>query len=650
MIFKEPAMLLLLAGLPILGKLFTRARRLQNEAATTLRGERTIPTQLNRKNWFILSSLGSLILALSQPAWNPHPGPLSARGRDLVIALDISRSMLANDVFPSRLEATKIALFESLEMMPGQRIGLITFAGAASVRVPLTLDHNFVRYMLERAAPYDADVGSTSLQAAIEKATDIALSESKKGMQDIILFTDGEDHISNIEKTTEELRECGARVLIIGLGDPLAGAKVPEVGSTNSWMQYKGEDVITKLDEQKLMQLSAQSPNVTYYAARTRPFDLIALYQQMIKDTAGLPGDETHMVYTEGFPLFIALALILWLLPLNRRLFPALALLLLAGCAPQRPGIDEEMAQGRAKWTEAQKTIEADPGTALSILFEARKEFLQAAMIQPGNVEIARQIAGVTRQIRAAEKAVEEQAQAEQDLQQQLQEAVEKLRLLVPRETTLSETSRRLLRTHPPVSAENKAAAVQPALDEQNDIHTLTAEVFDTVSSVQKVVRKMLEKVYGDTDAPPPTEFDDAAQELDAAQQSQLNAVSNLKPESVSWTLANSSFHSATRHMQEALNMLDQNTSQNSQDGEEGSEEEGDDWEFEEDMEWSESDMAGDMSMPMESGEFKSDLSNQALPTPNYTSDDILMEEAANMESRAQQKSKSSGAKVEKNW
>ena len=235
MIFHHPEMLLLLAILPMLGKLLTRAQKKQAEAAAKLRGEKPFSKHWTRakrerprergavtagsgKKQLVLQlgSLAALILALAQPAWNPHPGPAGMRGRDLVIALDISRSMLAQDVFPSRLDGAKIALFESLDHLNGQRIGLITFAGAASVRVPLTLDHNFVRYMLDRAQPSDADVGSTSIQSAIEKAIDVVLKESETGKQDVILLTDGEDLLSDIEKTAEELRDCGARVLMVG--------------------------------------------------------------------------------------------------------------------------------------------------------------------------------------------------------------------------------------------------------------------------------------------------------------------------------------------------------------------------------------------------------------------------------------------------
>ncbi|QHI68609.1 VWA domain-containing protein [Tichowtungia aerotolerans] len=653
MIFKAPLLLLLLLILPILGKLLARAHRKRNEAAAKLRGKKPVSNVWKKGAARQLGVFALLILALAQPAWNPRPGPLQAQGRDLVIALDISRSMLADDVFPTRLDAAKIPLYESLDQLQGQKLGLITFAGAAAVRVPLTLDHEFIRYMLERAQPSDAEVGSTSLQAAIEKAIDVALNESAKGKQDIILFTDGEDHISNIEKTTEELRECGARVLIIGLGDPVAGAKVPEIGKPGEWMQHKGSDVVTKLDEEKLIQLSAESPNVTYYAARTRPFDLITLYRQMIADSPGiLSEDASELVYTEGYPFLIALAILLWLLPLNKRLF---ATLLLAGCSPDfqtlETGYEQNFETGRELWASAQEPIKTDPRAALFTLKQARAALLKAALTRPGDRPAAEQIAGVSAQIRAVEEAVKEQEEAEKDLQQKLKEAIEQLQQLTQRENTLSQKSQQLLRSRPPVPPEEKAAAVEPVRTEQDDVKKQTGTVTDTISEAQQLIQKMLATAFAEGDKPSPTEFDEPIRLLNEAMASQQTALENLQPEQSNWPQANTAFRSATRQMQEALRLLsDQNQGQNSDESSGMSDDMDMDWDFDEDMEWSESDMPSDMSMPMQSQNFKTALESRSLPTPNYTAEEILMEEAANMEQRAEQQSSRAGAKVEKNW
>ena len=90
--------------------------------------------------------------------------------------------------------------------MAGQRIALITFAGSAAVRVPLTLDHGFVRYMLDRADPSDMELGSTSLQAAVEKAVGAVLTDAAGGRRDLVMFTDGEDHS---EQHRQDRRNAG---------------------------------------------------------------------------------------------------------------------------------------------------------------------------------------------------------------------------------------------------------------------------------------------------------------------------------------------------------------------------------------------------------------------------------------------------------
>ena len=654
MIFKAPAMLLLLAVLPLLGKLLIRARKKQDEAAARLRGPKKDSAGWKNRIALQLIALSALILALAQPAWNPHPGPAGMQGRDLVIALDISRSMLAADVFPDRLGEAKIALFESLDHLHGQRIGLITFAGAASVRVPLTLDHNFVRYMLDRAQPSDADVGSTSIQSAIEKAIDVVLKESEKGKQDLIIITDGEDLLSDIEQTAEELRECGARVLIIGIGDPIAGARIPDLENPDEWMMYEDEEVVTRLDEAKLNQLDEKCPNVTYYPAQTRPFDLTAIYRQMLADTTGIPGTESgQIIYTEGYPWLIALGLALFFLPINRRVLPALAALLIVGWSNDSPDLSknyqQDTEQGNTLWTEAQTSIETDPRAALLVLTNAREKFLHAALIRPGDMPAAKKIAGISAQIRAVEQAILKQEKEEQDLQEKLQAALEELKQLTARETALSQQSQKLLRRRPVVPLEEKTAAIPPAITEQTDIGDGTARVLGVIQEVQAVIQKMLTAAFGETETPPPTEFDEPVQKLSIARSEQQNSLQNLTSDAPSWVQANSSLLSASRRMQEALALLSDQGNNNSSD--EGSEDFDDsDWDFDEEMEWAESDSAASMSLPMSSQDFKTALENKALPSPNYTAEEILAEEAANMEKRAEQKASQAGSNVEKNW
>jgi Ca-activated chloride channel homolog len=246
---------------------------------------------------------------------------------------------------------------------------------------------------------------------------------------------------------------------------------------------------------------------------------------------------------------------------------------------------------------------------------------------------------------------MKEREETEKDLQQKLKEAIEKLQHLVQREDTLSRQSRQLLRARPPVPPEEKSAAVEPARAEQSAVQQETGEVTGTVSEAQQLIQKMLAAAYAENEIPPPTEFDEPVRLLSSAQQSQQSALGSLQPDTQNWPQANAAFRTAAQQMQEALQLLsDGSQGQDSQSSSDPSEDMETDWEFDEEMEWSESDMPGDMSMPMQSGNFQTALETRSLPTPNYTAEEILMEEAANMEQRAQQQSGRAGAKVEKNW
>ena len=656
MIFKTPWFFVLLLILPFLYQIMVLAERKTQAALKALRGSN--PDQPKPGKVRILLKLGlvlMLIIALTQPAWNPHPIPAGVKGRDLVFAIDISRSMLAEDIYPNRLEVARFSVLEALGSMKGQRVGLITFAGSSSVRVPLTLDHNFVRYILKSISPSDADVGSTSLQAAIEEAVDIVLDESERGKQDLIIFTDGEDHISNVDKVVEELRDWGARVLIIGLGDPVEGARIPSIGGEQPWMSYKGSEVVSRLDEKTLNKLADESPGITFYPARTNPFDLLSLYHEMLVTTGDLElADETQVVYDEGYMYFIALALLLLILSFKRKLNITFVLLIfLYGCAQKSDLSDAEyqqrFEQGRTLWSQAQSALESSPQSALEMLDAARESFLLAAMFRPGDLASAEQIAGVSAQMREVEKIVEKIQKEEQDLQQQMQAAVELLRELTKKERALSDQGRNLMRHRPPAPANRKKEVASSVCQKQKKITISTRDVLETVQQMQTKVRDMLESAFDNQVAPATTEFDEVTILLQAAGRSQRTVESVLFPPKTDWADANSSLTTASRKMQEALDVLsDQSGDQTGeQDSEAGDME---DWDYDEDMEWSESSADASMSMPIRSQNFNSALNSRNLPVPNFSAEEILAEEENNQLKRDQQNSSRAGAKVDKNW
>ncbi len=687
-----PWMLLLLPVVVLAGWLMRRARRLQYEAACRLQGstpedsstEKGLtennpaekgPARLVRRDYLVLATFICTILALARPQWNPRPYNVERRGRDLVIALDVSRSMLAADVFPSRLEAARIAIHEALPVLTGQRIALITFAGSARVRVPLTLDHEFVRYMLERADPSDVDLGSTSLQAAFEMAADKVLTDAAGGRRDLVVFTDGEDHLSNIEKTAELLAKCGARVLLIGLGDPIQGARVPKASNADQWMRYKDADVVSRLAEDTLAKLAEKSPNVTYYPARTRPFELLPLYQEMISGSAEdvVVGQLRQVRYTEGYPYLLGLSVVLWLVASPMRLSAArhvtllamvLPALVLPGCArPVEDGEDVAFRaitqRGNQLLQYAQDQSDAGPIAQRSILRDAREEFLRAALLRSGDLESARRITAITRQLKQLELAIKKQRVEEEKRNEKLAEIIQRLQQFTSRQQRLSQQSQQLLRRYPPppqsqqtllrysapVMRELKRLAV-PASEEQRAVRQETMSVRDAIASQRDTLRDILTRAYGNIGKLPATELDPVVDLLESALVAQQQALGNLRPKSVHWPRANTAFHTATERLLQALETL-RGLQPPSRDKKDNAMPAMNDGDYDENMETRDSDAQGSKSQPISARDLNGAMS---LPVPNYTSADILAEEFANQQQRARRKAARAGARVEKNW
>ncbi len=702
-----PWMLLLLPPLALVGWLMARARRLQREAACRFNGVAPENGQaaLGRADWLTLAAMVCVVVALARPQWNPRPHDIERRGRDLVIVLDVSRSMLAADVFPNRLEIARIAIHEALPELSGQRVALVTFAGSAAVRVPLTLDHGFVRYMLDRADPSDMDVGGTSLQAALEKVASTVLTDSAGRRRDLVVFTDGEDHLSDIEKTAESLTQCDARVLIVGLGDPVRGARVPDAMDDNQWMRHNNVEVVSRLEESTLTELADQCSNVTYFPARTRPFDLVPLYRQLIAGAGDdvVVGGLRQVRYTEGYPYLLALAVVLWLAsspwklpsekgtgtfcakhppgrsgkmyrsPFHSKMRNLLLLVLLVpGCAGQVE--DDGEAAFRARFTQgsellsfAREQSDADALAEQSLLLDAREEFLRAALLRPGDIETAGRITTITRRLRELETVIEQQRAEEKQRREKLAETIRRLEKLCVRQERLSQQSQAVLRRPPELSGadanlpedygndeqlppeEDLDHLAPPVATEQRAVREGTASVLAGITLQQETLRQILSRAYGDIGRLPTTEVDPVVDLLAGTVAAQDQALAHLAPEAVRWPPANTALHTAAGRMQQALDALRglQPPATDEEDETMASRNVGD---HDENMDGLESESQGNGSRPVSPGDFQEALSLRSLPIPAYTSAEIMAEEAANQQKRARRKAARAGAKVEKNW
>jgi Ca-activated chloride channel family protein len=134
-----------------------------------------------------------LIIGMARPAWNPKPETVERKGRDVVFLLDVSKSMLAEDLLPNRLERAKLAISDCIERLEGDRIALVVFAGTAAVKCPLTLDYGFFRMMLKDISTDSIVRGGTLIGDALRKVMTDVFDDQIKEYKDIILITDGEE-------------------------------------------------------------------------------------------------------------------------------------------------------------------------------------------------------------------------------------------------------------------------------------------------------------------------------------------------------------------------------------------------------------------------------------------------------------------------
>jgi Ca-activated chloride channel family protein len=281
--------------------------------------DRLMPTAAGLRPWVkgtvLLLGITCLLLAAARPRWGVYFEEISARGVDLFVVLDVSRSMLAEDLAPNRLGRAKSDILDLLNKLQGDRVGLITFAGAAVVHVPLTTDQGFFRSVLADVDSDSAPLGGTLIGDAIRKAIE-SMEERRDRDQVIVLITDGEDHDSFPEEAAALAAERGIKIITVGLGDTGEGARIPvrDEGGNVSYARHEGQEIWSVMDERLLKEI-AMATEGAYVPARTRAYDLGQIYEDHL---AGLTRGEIHTEkrkrYGEQFQVFVCLGLGLLLL------------------------------------------------------------------------------------------------------------------------------------------------------------------------------------------------------------------------------------------------------------------------------------------------------------------------------------------------
>jgi Ca-activated chloride channel homolog len=214
------------------------------------------------KSLLLTIALISLLTALGRPQWGTRQELLHQAGIDLVLCVDTSESMKAQDIAPNRIEKAASVIGSLLSEIDGHRVGLVSFATTTRVHSPLTLDYRVIRSILE----YSLTMGpGTDIESALDASLKI-LQNSEVRSKAIVVISDGEDHGGNVERAIRKVKNAGVKVYALGIGTP-EGAPVPEgENDDKGYKRYDGELVWTKLVEDTLL-LLAENTGGRYYRA-----------------------------------------------------------------------------------------------------------------------------------------------------------------------------------------------------------------------------------------------------------------------------------------------------------------------------------------------------------------------------------------------
>ena len=320
--FQSVQWLFALWGLPVLGLLFASAAYRRRQALAQFAETGLLPrltasvshVRRRGKAGLILLAAGLLIVGLARPQWNPAPETVKRQGRDVVFILDVSRSMLADDLKPNRLERAKLAINDCIEVLEGDRVALITFAGTAVVTCPLTQDYGFFRMMLNQVDTNSVSRGGTMIGDAIRRALDDVFDQRERRYKDVVLITDGEDHDSFPVEAAKQAGEKGIRLLAVGLGDENEGRPIPVTGPNGqrTYLEYNGQRVFSRLDGDTLRQMVNATPGGKYLPVATGTINLDAVYANLIGEAEKRELEsQTIRQYEEKYQIFLALAFVL---------------------------------------------------------------------------------------------------------------------------------------------------------------------------------------------------------------------------------------------------------------------------------------------------------------------------------------------------
>jgi Ca-activated chloride channel family protein len=238
------------------------------------------------RNFLLIIALFFLIIALARPQWDKEIQDVQRRGIDIAVCIDVSKSMDATDISPSRIDRAKDQISLFIDQLEGDRIALIPFAGVAHVQCPLTDDYGAAQMFLNTLDTEYIPVYGTNVGAALKKATDVFPDNSKHKL--VILVSDGEDLEEKGGKIAEEMAKAGITIYTLGIGSP-EGSPIPvanESGDVEYVKDDKGEIVMSKLDVETLGKIARTTGGRFYIITpkQTEIFEILRTIQGLEKN------------------------------------------------------------------------------------------------------------------------------------------------------------------------------------------------------------------------------------------------------------------------------------------------------------------------------------------------------------------------------
>lgn len=267
----------------------------------------------------LMIALTFLVIGLARPQFGMQEQTIKRQGIEVMIALDISNSMLAEDVFPNRLDRAKQIISRLIDQMPDDKIGMVVFAGDAFVQLPITADNVSAKMFLDNINPSLIKTQGTAIGAAINTSMKAFGGESEASRA-IILITDGEDHEDNALQEAKKASDSGVQIYVVGIGKP-EGAPIPVPGTMAYHKDRQGNVVISHLNEDMCREIASEAKGVYVRAdnsnnvTKTISKELDQLAKSEIES-------QMYVEYNEQYQSFVLIGLLLLIIDffiLNRK-------------------------------------------------------------------------------------------------------------------------------------------------------------------------------------------------------------------------------------------------------------------------------------------------------------------------------------------